>query len=102
MKVRILPVAQERLLDIWDYTVEKWGEEQADGDVAGLVGHLHSIAAERMLWRPVKEHRMSAVYFVKYRHHYVFFREFSGFIGVISILHESMDIPNRLREDIEE
>lgn len=43
-----------------------------------------------------------SLYFVRYERHYVFFRELSDDgIGVISILHESMDLPRRLREDLE-
>ena len=42
------------------------------------------------------------VFFFRHQHHYVFFRELSkGSLGVISILHENMDIPSRLREDFE-
>ena len=42
------------------------------------------------------------VFFIRYQHHYLFFRELSdGTLGVISILHENMDIPARLRDDSE-
>ncbi len=99
MEVRILPVARERLLEIWDYTSAKWDDDQADSYVSGLVSHINNAAGERVLWRAVKDKRVQGVYFVRYRHHYAFFREFAGFIGVISILHESMDIPNRLKDD---
>lgn len=35
------------------------------------------------------------------RHHYIFFRDLQEQIAVISILHENMDIVQRLREDSE-
>jgi plasmid stabilization system protein ParE len=46
---------------------------------------------------------LSGIFFIRYQHHYVFSRELSGgTLGVISVLHENMDIPtNRLREDSE-
>jgi plasmid stabilization system protein ParE len=45
---------------------------------------------------------LKGVYFFRHRHHYVFFRELSKKrLGVISVLHEKMDIPARLREDAE-
>jgi plasmid stabilization system protein ParE len=45
---------------------------------------------------------LQGVYFFRHRHHYVFFRELSKKrLGVISVLHEKMDIPARLREDAE-
>ena len=37
----------------------------------------------------------------RYRRHYLFFRELaSGKIGVMSILHERMDVPARLVEEL--
>jgi plasmid stabilization system protein ParE len=44
---------------------------------------------------------VKGIFFIRYEHHYVFFRELSkGVLGVVNVLHESMDIPNRLREDL--
>jgi hypothetical protein len=41
------------------------------------------------------------IYVSRYRRHYLFFREFeSGKNGVMSILHERMDIPARLIEEL--
>ena len=43
---------------------------------------------------------LKGVYFFRHRHHYIFFRELTRKrVGVISVLHEKMDIPARLRED---
>lgn len=43
---------------------------------------------------------MNGIFFVKHAHHFIFFKELPlGEIGVISVLHESMDIPSRLRDD---
>lgn len=101
MKVLILPAAQERLLGVWAYTAETWGEAQADDYVSGLVSHAHSLLKQRLAWGAVKEHRFHGVFFTRYRHHYLFFREFpNGTIGVLSILHENMDLPRRLKEDV--
>jgi plasmid stabilization system protein ParE len=44
--------------------------------------------------------RFAGIWFVHHEHHYLFFRELSdGHVGIISILHENMDLPARLRED---
>lgn len=41
----------------------------------------------------------SGVFFFRYKRHYVLFRELSqGSLGVITILHGTMDLPSRLRE----
>jgi toxin ParE1/3/4 len=102
MPVKILPAAKERILDIWDYTERTWGEEQAHGYVRGLVETLNAAHTTRHRWRPVVDDALSGVFSIRYRHHYLFFRELSdGSIGLISVLHENMNIPNRLKEDSE-
>ncbi len=40
-------------------------------------------------------------FFSRYGHHYVFFRMLdNGDLGVMSILHERMDLPVRLKDDL--
>ena len=100
MNARFYPSARIRLNQIWEYSVEQWGEGEAESYVRGLFEYVASMAARRHEWRPVKHDRFKGVFFVRYRHHFVFFKELgSGALGVISILHEKMDIPQRLRED---
>jgi len=103
MPAKIFGSAEARLLEIWDYTLEKWGEEQADAYVRSLIDAIHAVQGQRHLWRPVADKSLRGVWFIRHEHHYVFFRELpGGVIGVISILHESMDLPARLKEDAEE
>ena len=47
----------------------------------------------------MKDKRLPDVFFVRCGHHFVFFRESEGLVAVISILHENMDMLERLRED---
>lgn len=102
MRVRILPIARERLLGIWRYTTDSWGEEQADRYIGGLVEAVHTLPAKRDCWRPVRERRFKGIYFFRYRHHYIFFRLLEdGALGVLSVLHENMDLPDRLTGDID-
>ena len=54
-----------------------------------------------MVWREVRHDQITGVYFTRYEHHYLFFRELSdGRLGIISVLHERMDLPNRLIDDL--
>jgi plasmid stabilization system protein ParE len=102
MPAKIYPAAQERILEIWAYTEKKWSEKQADAYVRELVAEIETVAVQRHRWRPVLDGALQGVYFFRHRHHYVFFRELSKKrLGVISVLHEQMDIPARLREDAE-
>lgn len=100
MAARIHPAAQERMLEIWDYTERTWGEKQADAYVRSLVDAAEAAVRQRHHWRAVLDETLPGVYFIRHRHHYIFFRELSRkTIGVISVLHENMDIPSRLKED---
>ncbi|AHF93205.1 plasmid stabilization protein [Opitutaceae bacterium TAV5] len=100
MPAKIYRAAQTRLLEIWNYTERIWGEKQADAYIRELVDAANLAGDERHRWRPLRERTLPGVFFVRHRHHYIFFRELSGgTLGVISILHENMDIPARLRED---
>jgi plasmid stabilization system protein ParE len=100
MSVRFYPAARNRLNEIWDYSLGKWGEDEAESYVRGLFVDIDSLAMGRHEWRQVKHERFEGVFFARYRHHFVFFKELSsGSLGVITILHENMDIPQRLRED---
>ena len=102
MPAKIYPAAKERILEIWAYTEKKWSEKQADAYVRELVAEIETVAVQRHRWRPVFDGALQGVYFFRHRHHYVFFRELSKKrLGVISVLHEQMDIPARLREDAE-
>lgn len=103
MEVRILPAARERLIGIWQYTAEVWGEEQADAYIEGLVSEFNRLMSKRDLWRPVKDRRFKGIFYSNYRHHYLFFKTLGdGALGVITILHENMDLPSRLKDDLQE
>ena len=66
----------------------------------GLYRAIEGIQNNRMVWREVRHEQIAGVYFVRYEHHYLFFRELAdGRLGIISVLHKRMDLPNRLRED---
>lgn len=94
--------AKLRLGQIWEYTNEKWGEEQADLYLRKLGAFIQGLKAQRHLWRSVKDKRLSGVFFIRCEHHFIFFREMEGRLAVISILHENMDMLTRLREDSSE
>ncbi|WP_395719016.1 type II toxin-antitoxin system RelE/ParE family toxin, partial [Prosthecobacter sp.] len=97
MPAKIYPAAQERLLEIWAYTEKKWSEKQADAYLRDLAAEIEAVSTQRHRWRPVLDAALKGVYFFRHRHHYVFFRELSKKrLGVISVLHEKMDIPARL------
>jgi plasmid stabilization system protein ParE len=100
MAVRVLPSASGRLLEIWSYTEEKWDEEQADRYIRELTAAINALPRHPREWRPVRDRVLKGVFYVRHRHHYIFFRRLKqSDVGVISILHENMDIPSRLKDD---
>lgn len=102
MRHRIYPPARRAIKGIWKYTDGRWGEDQADAYVRGLYQALEHVANNPASWHPVKHADLPGISFIRYEHHYIFFRELSdGRLGVISVLHEDMDIPARLRDDLD-
>jgi len=100
MRHRIYPVARRRLIEIWRYTDRIWEEKLADQYTHGLYRAIEKAASSRHLWRKLEHEEIAGIFFVRYKHHYIFFRELEkGVLGVVNVLHENMDIPNRLKED---
>lgn len=104
---RFYPPADAAQDKIWHETVEKWGEAQAEFYLRGLHMHLQRLCDNRLLWRRLPQ-RLAVpsdikreAYFSRYERHYLFFRTLdNGDLGVMSILHEKMDMAVRLREDL--
>lgn len=100
MPHRILPAAQQRLIEIWEYINEKWGEEQADSYIKGFFDELDPVSGKPHRWKKVHVGESGTAYSFRYRHHYVFLRQLSeGSLGIISVLHESMNLPDRILEE---
>jgi len=101
MNLRIFPAAERAIEEIWAYTERTWGEQQADAYIRGLADRLRRIGRDQVLWKPVLYEDVEGVFYVRYRHHFVFFRRLlPTALGVISVLHENMNLPHRLLNDI--
>lgn len=69
--------------------------------MSGLIAELNSLSEAPHRWRSVKREGLDGVFFARYEHDFVFFRTLSDVsLGVVSILHEATDLPDRLREDL--
>jgi len=83
------------LESIWDYTVETWGEEQAERYLRLINQSFHKIADNPGLGRPCdairKGYRRLGV-----GRHMVFYRAGDNGIDVVRILHERMDVNRHL------
>jgi toxin ParE1/3/4 len=104
---RLYRTADERLDEVWSYTYEKWGEQQAEKYIKGLFDYFQKLSDNKLLWCSlpgrlvVPEQLDIALYFGRYKQHWIFFKELSsGDIGIAAILHDAMDIPVRLQDDL--
>src|ERR1700761_470293 len=86
----LTPRAQADVEDIWDYTVDRWGVDQAETYTRQLWKDIEAVAKRPSLGRACPEVRQG------YRQypsgsHVLFYRPAADGIDVVRILHERMD-----------
>lgn len=98
MRLRVSQAAADDLKDIWLYTVEHWSVEQADRYLGMILDGFDII-----LYDPAVGKDFSLVregYFgLKVGSHLIFYRLDGTGVGIeiIRVLHEQMDVENRLK-----
>lgn len=83
------------------YTLERWGLEQAARYAAQLEGCLEKIASKQAAGRLFSK-RFSNVLLHRCKHHYIFFIWLGSIPTVLAILHENMDLVQRLGDHLGE
>lgn len=100
MAVKFQASALARLDEIYLYTLERWGAEQAQRYSDGLFAAIDGIDDLTTRSRPIPAQFEVAGFYFRYERHFVYWQRFSnGDIGIVSILHEQMSLVDRLRED---
>jgi plasmid stabilization system protein ParE len=98
--VRIQAAASHRLDEIYRFTHDRWGKEQADRYITGLFDAFDRIETHGVMSKPVPAEFGVDGFFFRYERHFVYWRRLSnGDIGVVTILHERMHQIDRFRED---
>ncbi len=92
--VAFSPAAAADLDDIWDYTAEEWGADQADRYTDDIQSTCNSLARGEKRGRDVDVRSSYLKHAVG--KHFVFFRTTKVGIEVIRILHQSMDVGRHL------
>ena len=95
-EVRLTPAAQGHLVDIWAYTSEQWGEEQADSYLRNMESGLRRLAANPGLGKPRPELKAQCRS-LPMGSHVVFYLPGKGGIDVIGVLHARMDVEDWLK-----
>jgi plasmid stabilization system protein ParE len=99
-KVRVQEAASYRLDEIYRYTRERWGEQQAERYIAGLFDAFDGIETRKTPSRPIPAEFGIEGFFFRHERHFVYWRRLSnGGIGIVTILHERMHQIDRFRED---
>ena len=89
--------AVEDLTQIWDYTYHKWSENQADPYYAMLLGNCKELPFNPGLGKKYSEVTTNLLGF-KAGRHIIFYRRIEeNVIEIIRILHEQMDLRNRIK-----
>jgi toxin ParE1/3/4 len=98
--VRVQEAASHRLDEIYRYTRDRWGVEQAERYITGLFEAFGKIETHEVLSRPVPAEFGVDGYFFRYERHFVYWRKLSNCdIGIVTILHERMHQIDRFRDD---
>lgn len=98
--VRIQEAASHRLDDIYRYTRDQWGSEQANPYITGLFEAFEKIESRGVASRPIPAEFGVDGYFFKYERHFVYWRRLgNGDIGIVTILHERMHRIDRFQKD---
>lgn len=85
------------LEEIWLYTVEKWSAKQADRYYNLIVDEINYICKNKDAGKSI-DHVRKGYRASKVKFHLIFYKVSDNIIEIIRILHEQMDIENRLND----
>ncbi len=94
-KYRLTLAAKSDLIEIWRYSVETWGEKQAEKYLQEIEETLHHLATNPEIGRQRPE--IAPGYFsFPAKKHIIFYLISENTIDIIGILHGRMDIDKKL------
>ena len=91
----VRPRARADLADIWTYTAERWGADQADRYIRLLHGAMLRVAGDPRLWRPC-DHIREGYFRYSAGSHILFFARHHAGIVIVRVLHQGMDAGRHL------
>ncbi|WP_421852607.1 type II toxin-antitoxin system RelE/ParE family toxin [Novosphingobium sp.] len=100
MSYQIQQVAEERLAEIYAYTLDQWGDQQAERYLRGLFERFEAIAARLVPWRPIPGAFGQPGYFCRYESHFIYWRLLDDeTVGIVTVLHARMHQLSRFRDE---
>lgn len=98
-KLQFSNKAVEDLSEIWSYTFKKWSEEQADHYYQTVIASCDKVAENPTLFGRQYDEIADGLLGFKVNRHVVFYKIIDNeTIFIIRILHEQMDLKNRMGE----
>ncbi len=99
-QTRVQEAAAYRLDEIYRYTRDRWGTQQANHYITGLFDAFNGIETRKTPSHSVPAEFGIDGYFFRYERHFVYWRRLSNNdIGIVTILHVRMHQIDRFRED---
>ncbi|MFD1510710.1 type II toxin-antitoxin system RelE/ParE family toxin [Lacimonas salitolerans] len=103
MAIRVQESASLRLDEIYRYTRDRWGPEQADRYITELFAAFDRIESHGVASRPISAEFGVKGFYFRHAHHFVYWRRLTnGDVGIVTILHERMHQMDRFRDDLPE
>lgn len=87
------PAAEADIGEIWDYSAERWGSDQADSYIDAIRDACHALARGTMQGRPSV---LPGFQKCLCGSHVVYFLDHAGHLDVIRILHQRQDAERHL------
>ena len=98
MRYRLSRSAENDLAEIWNYTVQSWGEPQAEKYLKGLEARFLELADNPDQGKARKD--LSPEYRSYHEaRHVLFYSQHNDGIAIARVLHERMDLVERLEDD---
>ncbi len=94
---RLSPAADAQIDSIYSYTRNRWGDAQAEAYLRELFACFEGIAEGRTPGRPIPDAYGVQGHHVRCGKHFIYWKTLNdGSIGIAEILHERMNLGDRL------
>lgn len=100
MNYQLRKIAEKDLEDIWFYSFEMWGVEQADSYIRALVARFEWLSISQKSGRN-RDDIKSGYYCFPEGEHVIFYKIDNGVLDIIGLPHHSQDVVSHLRGDID-
>lgn len=92
--------AEEDLADIYDYSIDEWGEARADRYIEGLYASF-ALADAKPLAGRLRQELGDGIRSRLYQSHVIFYITWQDSIAIIRVFHQARDIDDELFESVQ-